>query len=133
MNRNVLMGLALLVSGSAFASTEHYVMRDDHHVHHLKITTIDDETTVSMDVNFEPNAAEAGREPCSAAISGEARKTGENEWLLKKQATGQAYYCELTIQLSETGAKVEQTPDCGYFAAGICHFDSDGKELTRVE
>lgn len=133
MNKTIFAGLALLFSGSVFAATDHYFLRDDTHVHHLKITTIGDETNVSMDVDFEPNAAEAGREPCSAVIAGEAKKTGENEWVMKKQITGEARYCSLTIQLTATGAKVQQSPDCNYFAGGICHFDSDGKELVKIK
>lgn len=133
MNKRVLLGLAMLFSGSVFAATDHYLLRNDTHVHHLKITTIGDETKVSMDVDFEPNPSEAGREACSAEVSGEAKKVGDNEWVMKKQIQGEARYCSLNIHLSPTGAKVEQSPDCTHFAAGICHFDSDGKELAKIK
>ena len=87
-----------------------------------------------MDVNFEPNGAtEADRKPCEAEISGDAKKTGDNEITIKKQIEGETKHCALKVQLTTDGAKVEQSPECGYFVAGICHFDSEGKELTRVK
>lgn len=123
--------LALLASGSAFGATDHYLLRDGSHVYHMKITQIGDDLSVSADVNFEPNAAESGKAACSAEVSGEAKRVGENELVMKKQVEGEARYCTLKIHLTPTGAKVEQSEDCTYYAAGICHFDSNGKELTR--
>ena len=131
--RSAFSVLALFVCGSAIASTDHYFLRDGTHVHHLKITRVGEDITVTADVNFEPNAAEGGREACSAQISGEAKSVSDNVLLLKKQIEGEARYCSLTIQLTPDGAKLEQSPECGYFAAGICHFDSDGKELVRIK
>lgn len=134
MKKALLAGLTLLVSTSLFAGTEHYVGRTGNHVQHLKINTLPNEINVSMDVDFEPTgSAEEGRKPCSADIVGEAKKTGENTLVLKKQAVGEAHYCSLTITTSSEGAKVDQSPDCKYFVAGICHFDSDGHELARVK
>jgi hypothetical protein len=132
MKKSLFLGLALLVSGNAFAVTDHYLLRDGNHVHHLKITQIGDEITVSTDVNFEPNASEAGRAPCSAEVSGEAKRVAENELVLRKQIEGEARHCSLKIHLSPTGAKIEQSEDCTYYAAGLCHFESDGKELTKI-
>jgi hypothetical protein len=133
MKKSVFLALAVLFSGAAWASTDHYLLRDDTHVHHLKITKIGDDVTVSMDVNFEPNAAESGRQPCSAEVSGEAKFTSENQVVMKKQIEGEAKHCSLTINLTPTGAKVEQSPECGYYAAGICHFDTAGKELAKIK
>jgi hypothetical protein len=62
-----------------------------------------------------------------------AKSVGENELLMRKHIQGQADYCELKIKLSPTGAKIEQSTDCGHFAAGICHFSSDGKELVKIK
>jgi hypothetical protein len=128
-----LATLALLVSGGAFATTDHYLLRDGKHIHHLKITQLNDETTVSADVDFEPNANEAGSHECSADISGIAKKAGENEWVLKKHSESEASYCELKIHLTATGATVEQSKDCDNFATGICHFASDGKEMLKFK
>ncbi|MGI9211877.1 MAG: hypothetical protein ACR2HF_05345 [Methylococcaceae bacterium] len=134
MNKIVLAGLALLLSSTVYAGTEHYVDRNGNHVQHLKINTLSNEINVSMDVDFEPNgSAEEGRKPCSADISGEAKKTGENTLVLRKQAEGEPHYCTLTITTTDNGAVVDQSPDCKYFVAGICHFDSDGRELIRVK
>lgn len=134
MNKALFAGLALLVSTSVFAGTEHYVGRDGKHVQHLKINQIGNENNVSMDVDFEPTgSAEEGRKPCSADIRGEAKKTAENTLVLRKQAEGEAHYCTLTITTSSEGAKVDQSADCKYFVAGICHFDTDGHELARVK
>ncbi len=134
MNKVLWAGLVLLVSSSAWAGTEHYVGRNGNHVQHLKINQVGGDINVAMDVDFEPNgSAEEGRKPCSADIAGEAKKTGENTLVLKKQAEGEAHYCSLTITTSSEGAKVDQSADCKYFAAGICYFDSDGRELTRVK
>jgi hypothetical protein len=135
MKKSLFLGLALLVSStSAFAGTDHYIRRDGNHVQHLKITRIGDQVNVSMDVNFEPTGpAEEGRKPCSAEISGEAKVTGENEITLKKQAEGEAHYCGLKINLTNDGAKVEQSPDCKYFVAGLCHFESEGRELVKIK
>ncbi|MGZ8947478.1 MAG: hypothetical protein ACXW1W_18890, partial [Methylococcaceae bacterium] len=92
-----------------------------------------DEITVSSDVDFEPNANEAGSSACSADISGEAKSVSDNEIVLKKHSGSEATYCELKIKLSPTGAKIEQSKDCDNFAAGICHFSSDGKELIKTK
>jgi hypothetical protein len=128
-----LFCLAMLVSGSVFATTDHYVLRDGKHVHHLKITQLGEEITVSSDVDFEPNADEKGSKACSADITDEAKKTGENTFRLKKQSEGEASYCVLDIQLSATGAKIEQSEDCNNFVTGLCHFSSDGKELLKIK
>ena len=61
MKKTLFLTVALLVSGGAFAATDHYLLRDGNHVQHLKITTLNNETAVSADVNFEPNANEAGQ------------------------------------------------------------------------
>lgn len=128
-----LFCFALLISGSVLASTDHYVLRDGKHVHHLKITQLGEEVTISSDVDFEPNADEKGSKACSADIADEAKKTGENTFRLKKQSEGEASYCVLDIQLSATGAKIEQSEDCNNFVTGICHFSSDGKELLKIK
>jgi len=133
MKKHLFLAAALLVSGSAFATTEHYLLREGNHVHHLKITQLNDEITVSTDVDFEPNANEKDAKACSAEVSGEAKKTGENQLLMKKHIEGEADYCELKIQLSPNGAKIEQSEHCSNFAAGICHFNSDGKELVKIK
>lgn len=124
---------AMLVSGSVFAGTDHYLLREGNHVHHLKITTQDDEIHVSSDVDFEPNATEKGSLACSANIKGQAKRINENELLLKKHSESDASYCELKIILSANGAKIEQSKDCDNFAAGICHFSSDNKELVKIK
>ena len=133
MKKSLFLTAAMLVSGGAFATTDHYVLRDGNHVQHLKITTVNDETTVSADVDFEPNANEAGSKPCSGEVSGEAKSVGANEWVMKKHSEGEAAYCELKVYLSPNGAKVEQSKDCDNFAAGICRFSSDGKELVKIK
>ncbi|MEQ1558862.1 MAG: hypothetical protein ABL933_07985 [Methyloglobulus sp.] len=128
-----LFFFALLMSGSVLATTDHYVLREGKHVHHLKITQINDEYTVYSDVDFEPNADEKGSKACSADITGEAKGAGENKITLKKHSEEDATYCVLDIQLSATGAKIDQSENCANFATGICHFDSDGKELIKVK
>ena len=134
MNNILLALIAFMVSTSAIASTEHYIRKDGNHVQHLKITQVGDDLSGSMDVNFEPNGTtEADRKPCAAEVSGDAKKTGENEITIKKQIEGETKHCALKVHLSNDGAKVEQTPECGYFVAGICHFDSEGKELTKIK
>ncbi len=134
MNKFILTLAALLVCGTASAGTEHYLRRDGNHVQHLKITRIGDDINASMDVDFEPNGqSESDRKPCSAEVSGEAKATGENEITLRKQIEGEARHCSLKIKLSNDGAKVEQSPECTYYVGGICHFDSEGKELVRIK
>ncbi|MDD1611504.1 MAG: hypothetical protein LUQ57_00010 [Methylococcaceae bacterium] len=133
MKKYLFLAAAMLIPGSAFAVTDHYLLRDGNHVQHLKITKLNDQITVSTDVDFEPNANEKDAKACSAHVSGEAKSTGENELLMKKHIEGQADYCELKIQLSPNGAKIEQSKHCGHFAAGICHFSSDGKELVKIK
>ena len=133
MKKSLFLAAAMLVSGGAYAASDHYVLRDGNHVQHLKITTINDEITVSADVDFEPNANEAGSKPCSGEVSGKAKMTGANELVMKKHSEGEATFCELKVQLSPVGAKVEQSKGCGNFAAGVCHFSSDGKELVKIK
>lgn len=132
MKKHLFLAIAMLVSGSSFAATDHYILRDGGHVHHLKITTVGDDITVSADVDFEPNASEKGH-ACSADVSGEAKKVAENELVMKKHISGEARICSLKVHLTPNGAKIEQSEECGYFAAGICHFTSDGKELLKIK
>ncbi len=133
MKKTLFLTIALLTSSSVFAATDHYILRDGNHVQHLKISDVNKEVTVSADVNFEPNADEKDKLPCAAEISGEAKVIDKNNIVLKKHAESGAAYCELKIQLSDTGVKVEQSKDCENFAAGICHFSTDGKELAKVK
>ena len=134
MKNIVLAVLGLTIMNTTLASTEHYIRRDGNHVQHLKVTHISSDINVSMDVDFEPNGpSEEGQKTCSADVSGEGKSTGENEITLRKQIEGEAKHCTLKINLSADSAKVEQSAECGYYVAGICHFDSDGKELTRIK
>jgi len=130
MKKSLFLTIALLVSGSAFAATDHYVLRDGDYVRHLKITKISDEFTVDADVDFE-SAADSTH--CSEAISGKAKSTGENELVMKKHAESAASFCELKIKLSPSGAKVEESKDCGTFTVSKCHFSSGDKELIKVK
>jgi hypothetical protein len=133
MKKILFLTIAMLVSSSAFATTEHYVLRDGNHVQHLKVTETDKEITVSTDVDFEPNANEKDQQACSASLSDEAKRLDKDKLLVKKHSEVDASFCELKIHVSETGAKIEQSKDCDNFAAGICHFSSDGKELVKVK
>ncbi|MDD5322377.1 MAG: hypothetical protein PHD43_17540 [Methylococcales bacterium] len=133
MKKNLFLIIALLISGNVFAAIDHYVLRDGNTVRHLKVTKINDEYTVSADVNFESAANEADSEHCSADITGKAKSTGKNELVMKKHSESKASFCELKIQLGPNGAKVEESKDCATFTVGKCHFSSDGKELIRVK
>ena len=133
MKKSLFLTAAMLVSGGAFAAADHYVLRDGNHVQHLKITKINDEITVSADVDFEPNTNEAGSKACSGEVSGEAKSVAANELLMKKHSESEATSCELKIQLTPNGAKVEQSKDCDNFSPGICHFSTDGKEMVKVK
>lgn len=133
MKKSLLMGLALLISGTASAVTDHFVLRDGNHVYHLKISSMANALTVSADVDFEPTAEEQGKSACSAAVSGDAKMVGDTELVMKKQIPGEARYCSLNVKLTPNGAKVQQSADCVYFAAGICHFDTEGKELIKFQ
>ena len=133
MKKSLFLIAAMLVSSVASAATDHYVLRDGNHVQHLKITKINDEVTVSADVDFEPNANEAGSKPCTGDISGEAKSLAANELVLKKHSESEATFCELKIHLTPTGAKVEQSKDCDNFTPGICHFSTDSKELVKIK
>lgn len=133
MKKTLFLAVAMLVSGAASALTDHYVLRDGSHVQHLKITTVGKETTAYADVDFEPTSSDEGKHACSADIAGEAKFTGENELVLKKQIPSERHFCTLNIKLSPNGAKIEQSEECGYFAAGLCHFGSEGKELLKVK
>ncbi|WP_262963751.1 hypothetical protein [Methylobacter psychrophilus] len=133
MKKSLFLTAALLVSGSALAATDHYVLRDGNHVQHLKITTLKDDITVSADVNFEPNASEVDAKPCTGEVSGPATLVSENQLLMKQRSVVEATYCELKVNLTPTGAIVEQSKDCDNFAPGICRFSTDGKELIKVK
>ncbi|HUL14199.1 MAG TPA: hypothetical protein VLU73_18760 [Methylococcaceae bacterium] len=134
MKKIIVMGLGLLFSASVFAGADHYIRKDGGHVQHLKIIKHKDTIKVLIDVDFEPTAQEVREKACSAEISGEAKMVSENELTLKKQAEGEAHYCELKIHLSEDEARIEQTKDCArYFAGGFCRFDSEGKALLKIK
>jgi hypothetical protein len=128
-----LAAASLVFSGGAFAATDHYVLRDGNHVHHLKVTKIDDNIFVSADVDFEPNANETGSKACSGEVSGEAKSVAANELVFKKHSESEATFCELKIHLTPNGAKIEQSKDCDNFAPGICRFSTDGKELVKIK
>ena len=86
-----------------------------------------------LDVDFEPTGSETDK-PCSTEISGEAKVVSENELHLKKQAQGEAHYCELKILLNGDEAKIEETQDCvRYFTGDFCRFDSEGKVLAKIK
>lgn len=132
MKKNLFLAVAMLMSGSVFAATDHYLLRDGNHVHHMKITKLGDDINVSTDVDFEPNANEKGH-ACSAEVSGEAKMVAENELVMKKRIEHETNFCTLNIHLTPNGAKVEQSENCHYYAAGLCHFTSDGKELLKIK
>jgi len=126
------MALGLMFSTGVLASAEHYVRADGNHVQHMKVTKQKGAVNVRVDVDFEPSANETDR-PCSEEISGEAKVISENELVLKRQAQGEAHYCELKIHLSSDEAKIEESQDCArYFSGGLCRFGSEGKPLKRV-
>jgi len=133
MNKRLFLAMTMLFSGSVLASADHYLLRDGNHVQHLKIIKINDDITVSSDVDFEPNANEEGKYPCSADVTGTAKQVADNELVMKKHSGSEASYCELKIHLTPTGATVEQSKDCDNFAAGICHFSTDGKEMVKFK
>lgn len=133
MNKSMIFGLTLLFSSSVFAGADHYVRKDGGHVQHLKINKQKGEVHVLVDVDFEPTGGETDR-PCSAEFSGEAKVVNENELTLKKQAQGEAHYCQLTITLSGDEARIEESQDCArYFSGGFCRFGSEGKALNRIK
>jgi hypothetical protein len=129
----MVFALGLLFSASALAGADHYIRKDGTHVQHLKITKQKGEVKVLLDVDFEPTGSETDK-PCSTEISGEAKVVSENELHLKKQAQGEAHYCELKILLNGDEAKIEETQDCvRYFTGDFCRFDSEGKVLTKIK
>lgn len=132
MKKKLFLTIAMLISGNVFAVTDHYVLRDGNYVRHLKVTHINDEYIVSADVDFESIGDDAKSDRCSADITGVAKSVGKNELVLKKHSTSEASFCELKIQLSPSGAKVEKSKDCDTFTVGKCHFSSDGKELIKI-
>lgn len=133
MKKTLFLAIAMLASGSAVAGTDHYLLRDGNHVQHLKITTLGKDIKATVDVDFEPNVDEVGRHACSATVSDEAKSVGENELVLKKHIEGEARSCQVKIHLTPNGAKLEQSEECNYFAAGICRLSSDGKELLKIK
>ena len=131
--KKLFLAMAVLISGNAFAATDHYVLRDGDYVRHLKITKIKDDYSVSANVDFESSAQETNNIHCSETISGKAKSTSENELVLKKHSESEASFCELKVQLSPNGAKIEESKDCDTFTVSKCHFSSEGKELVKVK
>jgi len=133
MKKTLVIALGLMFSTSVLAGADHYIRKDGTHTQHLKITRHGDKVEVLVDVDFEPTGAETDK-PCSTAISGEAKVISENELHLKKQALGEAHYCELNILLNGDEARIMATPDCiRYFTGDFCRFDSEGKVLTKIK
>jgi hypothetical protein len=133
MKKTLFLIVAMLVSTSSYAATEHYILRDGNHVQHLKITKIGDELTVTADVDFEPNASETDKKACSADITGEAEAVSKDEIVMKKHIEGEAKICTLKLHLTQNGVKLDQSEECSYYAVGLCHFNSEGKELLKVK
>lgn len=133
MKKTMAFALGLLFSTSVLAGADHYIRKDGAHIQHMKITKQADEVKVLLDVDFEPAGTETDK-PCSKEISGEAKVVSEKELYLKKQAQGEAHYCELKILLDGDTAKIEESPDCiRYFTGDFCRFDSEGKVLTKIK
>jgi len=132
MKKSLFMTIALLLSGNVFAATDHYVLRDGDYVRHLKVTKINDDYTVSANVDYDSTTKD-GSTHCSEAISGKAKSTGENELVLKKHSESEASFCELKIKLSPSGAKIEESKDCDTFTVSKCHYSSGDKELVKVK
>ena len=133
MKNILILAIGLLFTNSVLAGADHYVRTDGKHVQHLKITKQRGEVHVLVDVDFDPAGSEIDK-PCSAEISGEAKVISDTELLLKRQAQGEAHYCELKISLTPENAKIEESQDCArYFSGGFCRFDSEGKVLTRIK
>jgi len=133
MNKTIIAALGLLFSASAFAGADHYIRKDGGHIQHLKVSKQRGEIHVLVDVDFEPTGKETDK-ACSAELSGEAKAIGDNQLLLKKQAQGEAHYCELTITLSGDQARIEESADCArYFTGGFCRFGSEGKVLNKIQ
>jgi len=130
MKKSLFLAIALLTSGNAFATTDHYILRDGDYVRHLKVIKFDDEYTVSAEVDYDSTS---GSEHCSADITGKAKSTGKDELLLKKHSESEASFCELKIQLTPNGAKIDESKDCDNFAVGKCRFSSQGKELVKIK
>jgi len=133
MKKIALFSIAMLVSSSVFAGTEHYLLRDGNYVQHLKITDINGEVTVSADIDFEPNTNEKDKHACSVSLSGEAKRVDKDNLILKKHSEVDASFCELKIHLTDTGAKIERSKDCDSFTTGLCNFSDDGKELVKIK
>ena len=109
MNKTLFFAGLLAFSAQTIAATDHFILRDGNHVQHLKITHVKDEINVSADVDFA------------------------TELVMKKRIEGEARSCSIKISLTNNGAILEQSDDCHYYAAGICHFSSDGKELLKIK
>ncbi len=132
MKKGLFITIALLVSGNVSAATDHYVLHDGDYVRHLKVTKINDDYTVSANVDFDSTTKDSSTH-CSEAISGKAKSTGENELVLKKHSESEASFCELKIKLSPNGAKIEESKDCDTFTVSKCHYSSGDKELVKVK
>lgn len=127
------VALGLLLSTSVFAAADHFIRKEGGLVQHLKIIKQKDEVNVLVDVDFEPTGNETGR-ACSADISGEVKVINENELVLKRQAQGEAHYCELKIHLSDDEARIDESKDCvRYFSGDRCRFGSEGKALIKIK
>ena len=74
MKKCLFLAAIWFFSGSAFAVTDHYFLRDGNHVQHLKITQRKNDIRVSVDVDFEANEDETGKRSCSAEISGRGHR-----------------------------------------------------------
>ena len=133
MKKCLFLAAIWFFSGSAFAVTDHYFLRDGNHVQHLKITQRKNDIRVSVDVDFEANEDETGKRSCSAEISGKAEFIKDNELFMKVHSQGQANYCKLNIKLSGNTATIKQSEHCDNFVRGICHFSTNGKKLVKVD
>jgi len=133
MKKLAVFALSALFSASALAGADHYVRKEGGLTQHLKVSKMKGETKVMVDVDYEPGTAGEGQ-ACSEDFAGEAKVVSENELVLKKQAQGEAHYCQLTVHLSGDEAKIDASPDCAaYFSGQNCHFGSDGKALTKIK
>jgi len=133
MKKFAVFVLSAVVSGTALAGADHYVRKQGGLIQHLKVSKMKSDVSVMVDVDYEPASGEPGQ-ACSESFSGQAKVVSDSELVLKRQAQGEAHYCQLTVRLGDDEAKIEESDDCAaYFSGEFCRFGTGGKALTKIK
>jgi len=124
----------MLVSGSALAATDHYVLRDGNHVQHLKDYKNqwwDFSKRRRQFLNRMPTKLAAN--PVPAKFQVKPRVWLQTNWLWKSVLKAKRLFVSWRFILAQLVPRLKQSKDCDNFGSGYLPLLYNGKELIKVK